>query len=257
MLILDLLLHEVVRLRLHLGEDFPADVVQLLLSADGGNILRLDELQVLRQLLLPLLLLLDPLLLAAHLELQLLLFREAADREVASLAVALQVLGNVLEHRFVTHGNAGIEGLPLVHGVFRGQVVLAEDFIASLRHSRNRQHQPLLVREVLLVQVDAGLDVEGLEVVQQLVDQHELFGGLDADSENHLALLHREYLLLLDPQQLLLRDVLARLLWQVSAIAGQQLPVGCDVLQGRQMRRCARLHLLMEIKINKAEIAQI
>ena len=86
----------------------------------------------------------------------------------------------------------------------------------------------------MLGQVNPRRDLELLQVLEQLLDQHQLAWGLDAKPENDLDLVQRKDLVGLDRKQLLFRDVLARVLRQALPVANEELPKGSDAFQGCQ-----------------------
>ena len=124
------------------------------------------------------------------------------------------------------------------------QVVLVEDLVLPLRDGRDGEHQPGLVRIVLLHGVDARRDLEGFEVPQQLVHQDLFAGRLDADSEDDLRLVHRKDLRPLDEKQLLLGNVLAVFVGQELATSSQQLPECGDAFERGQFLRGASVYHL-------------
>jgi hypothetical protein len=161
----------------------------------------------------------------------LLLLREAPDLEVATFAAREQMLGHPLEQRVVCQCLVGLD--PDVLRRCR-QVILVEDFIGAIRDRCYGEHQPRFIGKVLLRHVDAGLNVVLLEIGHQLLNQDQLAWGLHAKPEDHLLLAQGEDLVLLDGVQLLLRDKLARKVWQVLAMPCQQLPESPDILERGQ-----------------------
>jgi len=148
---------------------------------------------------------------ALDLLLDLLLLREAANHQMAPFAASKQVFRDPLEQR-IEHSWLDCLWKDLLGN---RQEVLVEDFVASIRDRGDCEHQPVLIREVLLFQADAGLNVVLLEVGYKFLDQDHLRGRLHADSEDDLLLLQREDFLLLHGKQLLLSHVLAREVRQV------------------------------------------
>jgi hypothetical protein len=208
-LLLNLLLHKVVGLLLEVFLDLFAESFTLGLRYALHLVLLV--LHLLLETFLRSLLLGHTGLTASDLFIDLLLLREATNYQMTSFAAGKQVLRDPLEQ--------GIDHSWLVclwKDLGRNwQVVLVEDFVRSIRDRGDCNHQPVLIREVLLRQVDARLDVVLLEVRHELLDQDHLRGRFHADSENDLSLRHREDFVLLHGKQLLLRHVLAREVRQV------------------------------------------
>ena len=140
-------------------------------------------------------------------QIQLLFFRQATNLEMSTLPVPNQVSRHVLEYRVqwlelrVSH--------ELLVRITTGQEVPAENLVLTVRYSRDGEHQPGLIWEVLLHKIDTGRYLESIEISQQLLDQHLFARGSHADPEHYLRLVHREDLALLDQQQLLFGHVLA------------------------------------------------
>ena len=211
-LLLNLLLHKVVGLLLEVFLDLFAESFTLGLR-DYLHLVFL-VLHLLLEPFLRSLLLGHTGLTAFDLFIDLLLLCEAANHQMASFAAGKQVLRDPLEQ--------GIDHSWLVclwKDLGRDwQIVLVEDFVGSLRYRGDCNHQPVLIREVLLRQVDAGLDVVLLEVRHELLHQDHLRGRFHADSENDLSLRQREDFVLLHGKQLLLRHILAREVRQVLSM---------------------------------------
>lgn len=128
----------------------------------------LKQQQIVLKLLLLVLLLLDSELLTLDLQVQLFLLREATDDQVSALALPDEMSGHVLEDR--VEGLARWRSQELVPWVLAGQVVTVKDLVVASRDCRDGGHEPGLVGEVLLFEVDARGNLELLEVVKELLD---------------------------------------------------------------------------------------
>jgi hypothetical protein len=68
------------------------------------------------------------------------------------------------------------------------QVIFVEDFVFAVRHGRNGENQPALVRKVLADQVYARGDLQLLQIADQLLNKHEFAWRFDAYAEYNLIL---------------------------------------------------------------------
>ena len=122
-------------------------------------------------------------------------------------------------------------GEVLTAEALRREVSFCEDFVVACRQSRNRQDDPVLVWEVLLLEVDAAVQVERAKVLVQLDEQVLLRRRRDADAEDDLLLQECEDLLVADGLHHLLVHKLAVELGQVVAVADHELVESLLVLQ--------------------------
>ena len=211
--------------------DLSRDLLTLLLLIQCSMIFVLQQEQIFFQLLALLLLLLHPQLLLLDLEVDFLLLVQASDGQMTTPAPCLQVSRDVLEE--------GVLGCGRLHAKMHfnlslgWNVILAEDFVLAIRDRGDCKNQPVLVWKVLLLEADSWLYVKLLEILEQFLHQNEFIGRRGTDAEDDLSLVQAEDLAVLDQLQLLLRNVLARLLRQVLPVPGLQFPVGCDAFKGR------------------------
>ena len=173
---------EVVCTGLVFGDHFETKLFTLLHFLHRFFVFRLVQLELLLQLFLLLLLLQNTCLRSLELRSDLLLLGQAPELEMAALTEADEVSRHVeiLLHKVVL----------LWHpkDVARRNVVWVEDLVLATRESCDGEDQPLLVWEVALLEVDAALHVEVLQVLLELVDEHELRGRGHADAEGDLVL---------------------------------------------------------------------
>ena len=182
---LDLLRQVSLRLLLHVPLNLPADVLALLLLlllCDEVPVL--DQLKIVNHLLLLELLLLDSRFLSFDGQIKLLLLRQAPDLQVPAFSETNQVVRHVLEDRIQRLHLRGRNQL-LVR-VDAGQVVLVEDLVLPLRDGRDGEHEPGLIRVVLLDCVDPRRDFESIEVTEEFLHQHLLARRPYADTEYDL-----------------------------------------------------------------------
>jgi hypothetical protein len=214
---LDLLLNKRVCLVVQLCPDLLSDLLVLLKLQNLISVLTVEDLKCLLKPFPICVLLGDPSLRHLKLRLNLLRLSQVAQPQGSCLSSRLKVRRNVVEDGYSQ----------LFFDRFRNRlrrvVVWIEDLVIPLGEGGDRHDKPLLVRVVTLAELNAALDVHGVEVPLQLLDHDYLCRGSRALTVNHLVSLHAEDRSVVNLGQSLAVYELAVEVGQTESFSGHQL----------------------------------
>ena len=184
----DLLVYKDFRLLIHLRLDLCPDLFSLLQPLQLLLVFAFDESDLLSNLILRFLLLGDALLRLGQLLLQALLFAKSVEAQCSAASFCLEMGKNVIKDGL-------LELLLDNFGKGLGRhVVWVEDLVLAAGESSDRKNEPALVGVVLLLHLDAALHTADPQVLEELLHEYDLGGGLNALPINYVLLPQAENL---------------------------------------------------------------